>query len=269
MAYQQNQQGHFEFDLARTNDSTYDDQSLAYQETNSHVQSLQSPASVPRMLSHGEGPSQYRKDSFANSAGVLSPASSVPNWEAKFASHSNSDHVDAMSHQQFRFNNPFAQHDSSQYYSHGGYLMDHNDSSTATVYDGLSQKYEPSPFPDHANMHPLQSPPTFTPIQQEPNFRGAVQIQTPMSPHSHEEWEAMGRLEKEGLAFPTHIRMSSPSKHVEKRRGDGVRKKNAKIDIPDGRTVPVIEELMAAEQDELTLKELKGQKRLLRNREAA
>ena len=76
-------------------------------------------------------------------------------------------------------------------------------------------------------------------------------------------------MEKQGIAFPNHMRLTSPPKHVEKRKGDGIRKKNAKIEIPDGRNVQVIEEMMAMEHDESLLKELKGQKRLLRNREAA
>lgn len=79
----------------------------------------------------------------------------------------------------------------------------------------------------------------------------------------------MTALEKE-RRFPSHMRITSPSNHMDnKRKGDGIRKKNAKIDIPDGRTVVVIESLMAKEHDENRLKELKGQKRLLRNREAA
>lgn len=265
MAYQQNQQSEFEFDLASTNDTTYENHSLAYQKNNVHSQSLVSSVPDAQMMSHGENHSQYRKDSFATSAGVLSPTSTLPGWESKFASHSN-DHVGTMPTHGFRFDNhAFFQHDSNQYYNSGNYLVEHSDSNTPAVFDGTHANQ----FPNNGNDQGLASPPTFTPIQREPNFKPAPQVQTPMSPHSQDEWKTWSALEKEGRAFPTHIRITSPPKHVEKRRGDGVRKKNAKIDIPDGRTVPVIEELMAGEHDEFMLKELKGQKRLLRNREAA
>lgn len=50
---------------------------------------------------------------------------------------------------------------------------------------------------------------------------------------------------------------------------DGVRKKNAKFEIPEGRNLDTIDRLIAREKDEDALKELKAQKRLLKNREAA
>ncbi|KAL1297589.1 hypothetical protein AAFC00_006151 [Neodothiora populina] len=270
MAYQQNQQRQFEFDLNSTNDTNHDDQQLAYHDTNLQNQPLQSPTSEPQIMSHGDSHAQYRKDSFATSIGVLSPSGSLPGWESKFMSHGGNDHVNAMPNQAFRYDGgTFMPHDSSQYYHSGGYLIDHSNISASSVFDGLPQKFETTQFSNGGHVQPLTSPPTFTPIQREQTFKANAQVQTPMSPHSHEDWEALRSLEKEGRAFPTHLRINSSPKTMEKRRGDGVRKKNAKIDIPDGRTVPVIEELMAAENDEQLLKELKGQKRLLRNREAA
>jgi hypothetical protein len=59
-----------------------------------------------------------------------------------------------------------------------------------------------------------------------------------------------------------------PKQPEDKRRGDGVRK-NAMIEISGGRNVQTIEEMLAVEHDESVLKELKSQKRLLGNREAA
>ena len=268
MAYQQNQHSQFEFDLANTNTANYDDPSLAYQKTNIQDRSLISPAPGAQMMSHGESHSQYRKDSFAsNSAGVLSPGSSLPGWDAKFASR-NDNHAVTITPHGFRFNdsNAFVRNDSGSYYnSNAGFL---SDSNTASMFDNMTAKFEASPFP-HGHEQSHQSPPSFTPIQKEANFKTTPQVLTPMSPHSQEEWKTWHELEKSGHAFPTHLRINSPPKTVDKRRGDGVRKKNAKIDIPDGRNVQVIEELMAREQDESALKELKGQKRLLRNREAA
>jgi hypothetical protein len=53
------------------------------------------------------------------------------------------------------------------------------------------------------------------------------------------------------------------------RRGDGIRKKNARFEIPPERNLHNIDHLIAMSTDEAEIKELKQQKRLLRNRQAA
>lgn len=57
--------------------------------------------------------------------------------------------------------------------------------------------------------------------------------------------------------------------HNDLRRGDGIRKKNARFEIPAERNLSNIDQLIAQSTDELEIKELKQQKRLLRNRQAA
>lgn len=52
-------------------------------------------------------------------------------------------------------------------------------------------------------------------------------------------------------------------------RGDGIRKKNARFDIPPDRNLHNIDQLISQSTDEQEVKELKQQKRLLRNRQAA
>lgn len=54
-------------------------------------------------------------------------------------------------------------------------------------------------------------------------------------------------------------------------RPDGVRKKNARFEIPEERKVDTIDNIIkqADPTDEALIKELKQQKRLLRNRQAA
>jgi hypothetical protein len=52
-------------------------------------------------------------------------------------------------------------------------------------------------------------------------------------------------------------------------RPEGIRKKNARFDIPPERTLLTIDGLIAECNDPEELKELKQQKRLLRNRQAA
>lgn len=274
MAYAQNQQENFDFEVDNTNDTTYGGPSLAYHENNVNVDHhpLVAPVTDPQMLSHGDNhmqQAQYRRDSFANSVGISSPAGNVPVWPAKYRTNDNN-HGMPMATQQYHFaDQPFVRHDSTHYYNAGPFAVEQSEANTPLTSEGMQLKTEAYQQP---HMHDLvqQSPSCFTPIQQQPNSKSVPQMQVPMSPHSHEDWKAMSTLEQAGRAFPTHMRITSPSKHLEKRRSDGgVRKKNAKIDIPEGRTVPVIEALMEREQDELLLKELKSQKRLLRNREAA
>lgn len=67
------------------------------------------------------------------------------------------------------------------------------------------------------------------------------------------------------------MRPGSPSilSHNDFRRGDGIRKKNARFDIPAERNLNNIDRLIAQTTDEQEIKELKQQKRLLRNRQAA
>ena len=53
------------------------------------------------------------------------------------------------------------------------------------------------------------------------------------------------------------------------RRGDGIRKKNARFEIPAERNLHNIDHFIAQSSDDQEIKELKQQKRLLRNRQAA
>ncbi|KAG5982932.1 hypothetical protein E4U55_001132 [Claviceps digitariae] len=57
--------------------------------------------------------------------------------------------------------------------------------------------------------------------------------------------------------------------HNDLRRGDGIRKKNARFDIPAERNLTNIDALISQSTDDQEIKELKQQKRLLRNRQAA
>ena len=52
-------------------------------------------------------------------------------------------------------------------------------------------------------------------------------------------------------------------------RRDGIRKKNARFEIPAERNLRTIDQLINQTNDEGEIKELKQQKRLLRNRQAA
>lgn len=67
------------------------------------------------------------------------------------------------------------------------------------------------------------------------------------------------------------MRQSSPPRPYSPfpRRDGGIRKKNAKFNIPPERTLETVDELIANSTNDDEIKELKQQKRLLRNRQAA
>lgn len=72
-------------------------------------------------------------------------------------------------------------------------------------------------------------------------------------------------------AMPKRMRPNSPGlrSHSPLLRRGGIRKKNARFDIPAERNLLNIDQLIAQSTDEHEIKELKQQKRLLRNRQAA
>lgn len=71
--------------------------------------------------------------------------------------------------------------------------------------------------------------------------------------------------DQRGMISPTY-RAPSPGTVV---RPDGIRKKNARFEIPKERNLANIDAMIMASTDENEKKELKQQKRLLRNRQAA
>ncbi|KAH6610498.1 basic-leucine zipper domain-containing dna binding domain [Trichoderma cornu-damae] len=82
---------------------------------------------------------------------------------------------------------------------------------------------------------------------------------------------ADGQAMQDGQPASKKMRPSSPAirSHNDLRRGDGIRKKNARFEIPAERNLSNIDQLIAQSTDEQEIKELKQQKRLLRNRQAA
>ncbi|KAM0260389.1 hypothetical protein ACHAQJ_002790 [Trichoderma viride] len=82
---------------------------------------------------------------------------------------------------------------------------------------------------------------------------------------------ADGQAMQDGQAGAKKMRPGSPTirSHNDLRRGDGIRKKNARFEIPAERNLSNIDQLIAQSTDEQEIKELKQQKRLLRNRQAA
>jgi hypothetical protein len=94
---------------------------------------------------------------------------------------------------------------------------------------------------------------------------------TPMSPQSSQGgWMSAtssdGTETRSGLVRSPSYGAASPASHI---RRDGIRKKNARFEIPAERNLANIDSLILQTADEQEKKELKQQKRLLRNRQAA
>ncbi|KAI9809047.1 MAG: hypothetical protein M1825_002336 [Sarcosagium campestre] len=85
------------------------------------------------------------------------------------------------------------------------------------------------------------------------------------------DWMSSSSTEQpEPRSIPKRMRPGSPfAASPTLMRRDGIRKKNARFDIPAERNLLNIDRLIAHSADEQEIKELKQQKRLLRNRQAA
>ena len=86
------------------------------------------------------------------------------------------------------------------------------------------------------------------------------------------DWMALAARESDSRPLPKRMRPATPprafSPHHHQRR-DGIRKKNARFEIPAERSLFNIDGLIAQSTNDDEIKELKQQKRLLRNRQAA
>jgi len=97
------------------------------------------------------------------------------------------------------------------------------------------------------------------------------QPSVPTSPHSGQEWMAMAAQDMDNRPMPKRMRPNTPPgrSYSPFPRRDGIRKKNARFEIPAERSLLNIDQLIANSTNDDELKELKQQKRLLRNRQAA
>lgn len=212
-----------------------------------------------------------RRDSFAVAPSLFSPK--PEDWQA----------VDMQSipsnnpfFEQHNSNNPFMrleQHQPPAAYGAQGTSWPMTTSGTATplqAFDGL-----PAAFEAHPSI--FQRPPTMQDAAPFANASGQVAMfqqlghpggqSIPTSPQKH-DWMGQG-LKDQAMAKRSRPTNDLIRSHNELRRGDGIRKKNARFDIPAERNLNNIDQLIAQSTDEQEIKELKQQKRLLRNRQAA
>lgn len=243
----------------------------------------------------------FRKDSFANSNGVLSPPVESQPWD-----HHQYGPGMPLDPTAADVSNPYGHGDNNGFVRPtsslppGTYSQQHHhhhhhhtplqqswtfDHTSGHCTPGTDSQFMPPP-PQHfetANFEHTRAdsahgsfshgPPVtqFVGSRAENGFIPAPQVHTPMSPHSHQDYMALAQQEMLDRPIPKRMRHNSPAQTFIglDRRGDGIRKKNGRIEIPQERNIETIDRLIEKTTDEDILRELKQQKRLLRNREAA
>jgi len=212
-----------------------------------------------------------RRDSFAVSSALFSPK--TDDWQ----------HVDM---QPMSSNNPFVEHsnnpnnpfmriDSAQSSTYGhqghGWPMNNGSGSCTPMqgHDGLPSDFDVNP---RLFQRPMQNQTPFSNSEnQQLSLFSSTTTSNGSDPSSpRKEWPVTDTIDHR--AMPKRMRPHSPTlrSHPDmSRRGDGIRKKNARFDIPAERNLLNIDQLIAQSTDEQEIKELKQQKRLLRNRQAA
>ncbi|TAQ83330.1 hypothetical protein B7494_g8351 [Chlorociboria aeruginascens] len=172
-------------------------------------------------------------------------------------------------------NNPFMRVDSQQSSSYGhqghGWSMGHGSGMSTPMqgHDGLPSEFEVN-APVFQRPMPGQTPFTNPGNQHLPLFSSNNTSNGSIPPSPQKEWSVADAMDHRSM--PKRMRPHSPPlrSHADmSRRGDGIRKKNARFDIPAERNLTNIDQLIAQSTDEQEIKELKQQKRLLRNRQAA
>ena len=216
-----------------------------------------------------------RRDSFGNQTGlVFSPQSTVYDFPES--------HV--MHERQFPSTNPFSGHSSNPFLRQDAtqFNAQHNSqwpsfepdhTSQGSIIPGTYEPFNPD-FEPQATQGFHNGP--FGPVQN--NVRPTAIYQpapTPVpmsaSPPPGKDWMTMEEQGQSESSIPKRLRGSSDARYPPGfRNGDGIRKKNARFEIPQERNLANIDRLIEdAHGDEEQVKELKQQKRLLRNRQAA
>jgi hypothetical protein len=212
---------------------------------------------------------ESRRDSFGVTPSIFSPK--TEDWQSVEMQSvpSNNPFFEQQS------NNPFLRMDQSQqaaYQSHAAWPMTSSGSATPQLqaFDGLPVEYDSSNLAMFHRPASMQTPAPFAapanPVAMFQQIGHAAPQSIPTSPQK-DAWMTQD-LKSQGMKRP---RPASPliRSHNDLRRGDGIRKKNARFDIPAERNLSNIDHLISQSTDEQEIKELKQQKRLLRNRQAA
>ena len=196
--------------------------------------------------------SSERKDSFAApSSSFFSPQSAGSTWDERYASSPDPTSRTLSTHYQ----EPHAMNYMNQSSWFG--IQRSEQSKTPTV----PSSYEPFNPPSAASF---PTPPSDAAYGM-PIVQPAV-ILSPAGPLATHMALAEREVEANRL-IKRDPRPMSPG--YPRRDPNGVRKKNSRFEIPPGRSLQNIDHLIASSHNEEEKKELKAQKRLLRNRQAA
>ncbi|THW33277.1 hypothetical protein D6D22_09206 [Aureobasidium pullulans] len=218
------------------------------------------------MMRNNSTSHNFRKDSVATNSGALNDAST--SWDHKQI------YPGSAFDQSHAFrqgdNSGYVQHDHTQVYPHASqeWMMSPAGSVDTTGFESYpGAKYENSPFP--GNLPSERS--AFTPIHGHafPQAHHVSSPQASLSPPSHPDWMDMTGPNKPLKSADVKPIKPRHQPILRREHRDGIRKKNAKIPIPSEITLENIDDLIEGCVDEDEMKQLKAQKRLLRNREAA
>ncbi|PGH26797.1 hypothetical protein AJ80_01563 [Polytolypa hystricis UAMH7299] len=229
--------------------------------------------------------SDPRRSSFDQAASTSTSTDDFSRRESVWSDMARHNNPDSQSHHTSQLSTPlfepatanFVRLDTAQSASYGQQqswpLSADSGSCTPTpIYEQFSHDYDGSatnPFAGGAvgPVNPMSFPQIpYRPGSTFPPSRNAVA----MSPQSSQQgWisassEAPEPVGSKPMRNPTY--RNGSALHM---RRDGIRKKNARFEIPAERTLSNIDILIAQSTDEDEIKELKQQKRLLRNRQAA
>ena len=233
---------------------------------------------------------QFRRPSFPasdpDSATIYSPDGG--GWDGPTASGLERNSNPSNPFFETHTNNPFMRMDASQQAVYGQQPSApwtfESDSGTCTPtvpsYDHFGQDFDSDSHPPYsAGLETPSMSSAFGGLPYANNVRPSSVFQapstaTPLSPQPSSDWMNLASQDAESRPFSRQLRRPSPAlshaSALRRRAADGgIRKKNARFDIPEGRTLDTIDHLIKNCNNESDLKELKSQKRLLRNRQAA
>ncbi|QIW97083.1 hypothetical protein AMS68_002601 [Peltaster fructicola] len=227
--------------------------------------SILDPSLLDSDMMHHPVAARFRKDSFAASHGILTPTDSHA-WTTQYQ--------DSPAQVPYKAENQYAdalqQIDTHHAIPNHAWMAPRSGNGTPTA--ALDMMPPPSHFD---TMHYMQPKPTdramehrsYSGMQSEPQYMSAPHVQAHRPTH---EYMALAQAEAEARPTSKRLRSDSPTRPViDIRRDGGIQKKNKRIDIPHERNIQTIDQMIETTKDEDLLKELKAQKRLLRNREAA
>jgi hypothetical protein len=241
----------------------------------------------PIFISDNDSSGAQRKDSTMTTSAVMSPAESQHHvWdqqhytaglpaESLLAVDPSSQYCDDSN----TFMTPTLSHQSAftQPMMHQQWSV-----TTGTVIPGFGAEYIPNQQfgpgqyadPSMATTHAAwtDTPMNHPQMGSQPATH-AVQpsyVQGSLSPHAIVDHMALAEQEAGQRQNSRRLHSRTPQRTMlGARQGDGIRKKNNRIPIPEGRNIHNIDALIDNADDEGLVIELKQQKRLLRNRDAA